>query len=180
MHTEKKLSSELKYGGHIINVYSDTVELENGASAHRDVVRHKGAICVAPLNDKGELLFVRQFRYPIGRELLELPAGKRDSLDEDPLDCCHRELEEETGMRSEDIVHLGSYVASPGFCDEVIETYLARGLKNGVAHPDEDEFLDVVAIPLERAVEMVMNGEITDGKTQLLILKVAKYLEQSV
>ena len=179
MHTEKTLTSELKYGGHIINVFSDTVELENGKSAFRDVVRHKGAICVAPLTDKGELLFVKQFRYPIDRELLELPAGKRDSLDEDPLDCCHRELEEETGMLAGEVIHLGSFVASPGFCDEVIELYLARSLKNGVANPDEDEFLDVIAIPLDRAVKMVMSGEIDDGKTQLLILKTAKYLEEN-
>ena len=176
MHTEKTLSSELKYDGHIIKVYSDTVELENGKSAHRDVVRHKGAVCVAPLTDKGEFLFVRQYRYPIASELLELPAGKLDSAEENPLDCAHRELEEETGMRAGEMIHLGTYTASPGFCDEKIEMYLARGLYSGVANPDEDEFLDVIKIPVEKALQMVMDNKITDGKTQLLILKAHKYL----
>lgn len=177
MHTEKQLSSELKYKGHIINVYSDTVELENKKSAHRDVVRHKGAVCVAPLTDKGEFLFVKQFRYPVGRELLELPAGKLDSLEEDPLDCAHRELEEETGMKAKEMIHLGTFVASPGFCDEKIEMYLARGLYSGVANPDDDEFLDVLPIPVNEALDMVMENKIDDGKTQLLILKALKYME---
>ena len=178
MHTEKQISSDLKYNGHIINVYSDTVELENGKSAHRDVVRHKGAVCVAPLTDNGELLFVRQYRYPVSRELLELPAGKLDSLEEDPLDCAHRELEEETGMKAHEMISLGTYIASPGFCDEKIEMYLARGLYSGVADPDEDEFLDVLTIPLKDALDMVMDNKLCDGKTQLLVLKVLKYLEK--
>ena len=177
MHTEKQISSELKYKGHIINVYSDTVELENGKSAHRDVVRHKGAVCVAPLTDKGEFLFVKQFRYPVGRELLELPAGKLDSIAENPLDCAHRELEEETGMKAHEMIHLGTFVASPGFCDEKIEMYLARGLYSGVANPDDDEFLDVLPIPVNEALDMVMENKIDDGKTQLLILKALKYME---
>ncbi len=177
MHTEKQISSELKYKGHIINVFSDTVELENGKSAHRDVVRHKGAVCVAPLTDKGEFLFVRQYRYPVSRELLELPAGKLDSVSENPLDCAHRELEEETGMRAKEMIHLGTYVASPGFCDEKIEMYLARGLYSGVANPDEDEFLDVLSIPVKDAIDMVMENKIVDGKTQLLILKAAKFID---
>ena len=179
MHTEKMLSSELKFKGNIITAYQDTVELENGKEATRDVVRHKGAVCVAPVTDKGEFLFVKQFRYPIGRELLELPAGKLDSIDEIPLECCQRELEEETGMRAKEIIYLGDYIASPGFCDEKISLYLARGLYSGIANPDDDEFLDVIPIPVEKAVEMVMDNSICDGKTQALILKAVKYMEKN-
>ncbi len=178
MHTEKTIKSERKFKGNVVEVFFDTVELENGKEATRDVVRHRGAVCVAPINEKGEVLLVRQFRYALGRELLELPAGKFDSVGENPLDCCKRELEEETGCRAKEIVHMGTFLSTPGFCDEKIELFLATGLVEGKAHPDEDEFLDVVKIPLEKAVEMVMNGEFDDGKTQALILKCAKYTER--
>lgn len=177
MHTEKMLSSELKFKGNIINAYTDTVELENGKCATRDVVRHKGAVCVAPITHDGQFVFVRQFRYPILCELLELPAGKYDSADEDPVDCCHRELEEETGMKARTLVDLGSFLPSPGFCDEKIRLFLAENLYNGQANPDDDEFLDVILIPIDKAVEMVMSGEITDGKTQALVLKAANYIK---
>ena len=172
MHTEKKLQSELKYGGYVIDVYLDTVELENRKTATRDVVRHKGAACVAPLTDKGELLFVKQFRYPLGVEMLELPAGKLDSINEDPYECAVRELKEETGCTADRIVYMGDFISTPGFCDENIRLYMASGLHTGEANPDEDEFLDVIAIPLSQAKQMVLNGEITDGKTQTLVLKV--------
>lgn len=177
MHSEKKLSSTCHFKGNVVEVYFDTVELENGKTATRDVVRHKGAVCVAPLNDKGELLFVKQFRYALGRELLELPAGKLDHAHEDALDCCRRELKEETGCTSEKITHMGSFVSAPGFCDEKIEMFLAENLQEGENNLDEDEFLDVIPIKLERAVQMILSGEITDGKTQALVLKVNEYIK---
>lgn len=177
MHTEKKINSELKFKGNVVEMYFDTVLLENGKEATRDVVRHKGAVCVAPMNDKGELIFVRQYRYALGRELLELPAGKYDSVGESPLDCCKRELEEETGCLADTIISMGSFISAPGFCDEKIELFFATGLTQKVAHPDEDEFLDVVKIPLEKAVQMIVSGEIEDGKTQALVLKCAKYIK---
>lgn len=172
MHTEKKIKSELKYDGNVIKVYLDTVELENGKTATRDVVRHKGASCIAPLTDDGELIFVRQFRYPLGKEMLELPAGKLDSIDEDPYICAVRELKEETGCTAENIKYMGDFISTAGFCDENIRLYMATGLKMGDSDPDEDEFLDVVKIPLKKAVQMVMSGEISDGKTQSLVMKV--------
>lgn len=178
MHIEKKLDSKLEHVGGILTFYTDTVELENGKTATRDVVRHKGAVCVAPLTENGEFLFVSQYRYPIARELLELPAGKRDSYDEDPLDCAHRELEEETGMKACEMIPMGTYLPAAAYCDEIIHLYLARGLYEGRANPDDDEFLDVIKIPVERAVEMIMNGEIDDGKTQTLVLKAANYLKK--
>ena len=172
MHTEKQIKSELKFDGYVVKVYLDTVELENGAIATRDVVRHKGAACVAPLTDKNELIMVRQFRYALGRELLELPAGKLDTKHEDPYLCAIRELKEETGCTADCIEYMGDFISTAGFSDENIRLYMATGLHAGESNPDEDEFLDVVKIPLEKAVEMVMTGEIDDGKTQSLVLKV--------
>ncbi|MBE6701387.1 MAG: NUDIX hydrolase [Ruminococcaceae bacterium] len=178
MHTEKKIKSEVKYDGQIIKVFLDTVELENGAIATRDVVRHKGAACVAPLTENNELIFVKQFRYPLGKELLELPAGKLDTYDEDPYLCAVRELKEETGCEAEKIEFMGSFISTAGFCDENIRLYMATGLREGSSNPDEDEFLDVVKIPLKEAVDLVLSGEITDGKTQALVLKVASKLNK--
>ncbi|MBR6633571.1 MAG: NUDIX hydrolase [Clostridia bacterium] len=176
MHTEKKIKSELKYDGNIIKVFFDTVEIENGSIATRDVVRHKGASCVAPVTDNGELIFVRQFRYPLGYELLELPAGKLDSIGEDPYLCAVRELKEETGCTADEITYMGDFISTAGFCDENIRLYMARGLHMGEMELDEDEFLDVIKIPMEKAKDMVLNGEITDGKTQALVLKVCAKL----
>lgn len=174
MHYEKFISSEDIFKGVILNVKRDTVELENGARATREVVRHNGAVCIAPLTDKGELVFVRQYRYVLGRELLELPAGKLDSKSEDRFECAVRELKEETGYSADKITFMGNYVSAPGFTDELLSLYLAEDLHEGETSPDEDEFLDVVFIPLERAVDMVMKGELDDGKTQTLVLKIAK------
>ncbi len=172
MHTEKQIKSVLKYDGYVVKVYLDTVELENGTISTRDVVRHKGAACVAPLTDENELIMVRQYRYALGCELLELPAGKLDTKDEDPYLCAVRELKEETGYTADNVEYMGDFISTAGFSDENIRLYLATGLNAGVANPDEDEFLDVVKIPLEKAVEMVMSGEITDGKTQSLVMKI--------
>ncbi len=177
MHYEKTLESTLKYKGQVVEVFSDTAELEDGKCAHRDVVRHKGAICVAPLTCDGEYIFVRQFRYALGRELLELPAGKYDHVGEDPVDCCVRELREETGAVAQEIIPMGSIVTSPGFCDEKIELFFARGLSYKDSSPDEDEFLDVIKIPREKAVEMIMSGEIEDSKTIALVLKCERFLQ---
>ena len=177
MHTEKMIKSEMKYDGYVIKVFFDTVELEDGSTATRDVVRHKGAACVAPVTDDGELVFVRQFRYAINKELLELPAGKLDSFDEDPYLCAVRELKEETGYTADEIKYMGDFISTAGFCDENIRLYMATGLHTGDAHLDEGEFLDVLKIPMAKAKEMVLNGEIIDGKTQALVLKVCAEME---
>ena len=171
---EKTLTQEYRFRGRIINLRTDTAELPNGEVAGREVVEHPGGVCVAPLTDSGELLFVRQFRYPYGEILLELPAGKRDRAEEDPLECGKRELLEETGATAIRYRSLGCVYPSPGFCNEVIHLYLAEGLSFGEAQPDEDEFVEVERIPLSEAVTMVMNGEIRDAKTQIAILKIAE------
>lgn len=169
--TEKQLSAEYIYKGKIINVRRDTAELPNGATAFREVVEHPGGVTVAALTDRDELLFVRQFRYPYGEVILEIPAGKRDSRDEAPIECGRRELREETGAVAENFFSLGELYPTPGYCGEVIYMFGATGLSFGDCDPDEDEFLEVERIPLEKAVEMVLSGEIKDAKTQAAVLK---------
>lgn len=170
--TEKQLDSKYIYEGRIIKLRVDTALLPNGKTATREVVEHPGGVCIAALTDKDELLFVRQFRYPYSEETLEVPAGKRDSFDEDPFECGVRELKEETGATAKNFVPLGELYPTPGVFGEIIWTYLATGLTFGEASPDEDEFLNVIKIPLEKAVEIVLNGEIKDAKTQIAVLKV--------
>lgn len=168
---EKQLEAEYIYKGKIINVRRDKALLPNGAEALREVVEHPGGVTVAALTDKDEVLFVRQFRYPYEEVILEIPAGKRDSRDEAPLECGKRELREETGAVAEKYISLGELYPTPGYCGEVIYMFAATGLSFGDCDPDEDEFLEVERIPLEKAVEMVLSGEIKDAKTQTAILK---------
>lgn len=169
---EKQLSSEYKFKGRIISLRQDMALLPNGNTATREVIEHPGGVCVAALTDNDELLFVKQWRYPYGEETLEIPAGKRDRQDEDPLECGKRELREETGATAQSFIDLCPLYPSPGYVNEVIYCFLATGLSFGEMSPDEDEFLDVLRIPLERAVEMVLSGEIKDAKTQIAVLKV--------
>lgn len=168
---EKQLSSEYFYRGKIINMRRDKALLPDGKEAFREVVEHPGGVCVAALTERDEVLFVRQFRYPYGEEILEIPAGKRDPNETDPLDCGKRELMEETGAYAENFFSLGTLYPTPGYTDEIIYMYGATGLSFGESSPDEDEFLTLERIPLCRAVEMVMEGSLPDAKTQTCILK---------
>ncbi len=174
--TEETLERRVTFEGKIINMRQDTVLLENGKTALRDVVEHPGGVCVLPLTEAGEVIMVKQFRYPYQEILLEIPAGKLEPGGEDPLTCGKRELEEETGMIAEEYLFLGRLYPSPGYCEEVIHIYLAKGLHPGKQHPDEDEFLEVYKIPFQTVLEEVMAGNITDAKTQVAVLKTARLL----
>lgn len=169
---EKTLEQEYKYEGRILNLRVDKAELPNGETCVREVVEHHGGVTVAALTNEGELLFVRQFRYPYGEVVLELPAGKLEK-DEDPFRAGIRELREETGAVAEKYVDLGKFYPSPGYCGEIIHLYGATGITFKEQSLDEDEFLSVEKIPLSTAVEMVLNNEIPDGKTQAAVLKMA-------
>lgn len=169
---EKTLTSETKFEGRIIKVLRDTVELENGKTSAREVVCHNGGVCVAALTEQNEVLLVRQFRYPYKEVLLELPAGKLEK-GEDPFEAVKREQMEETGTTGENYISLGNLYPSPGYCDEIIRIWACRVAQKGEMHLDEDEFLEVERIPLDKAVEMVLNNEIPDSKTQVGILKTA-------
>ena len=171
---EEMVSSEEIYSGKIVHLYRDTVRLPNGRQAIREVMRHAGAAAVVPLTDDGNVILVRQYRYPFAQVMLEIPAGKLDA-GEDPLDCAKRELLEETGVDAKEFVYLGAFYPSVAMLDEVIHLYLARDFSRASAKLDADEFLHVEQRPLGEVVEQVMRGEIPDGKTQAAILK-AYYL----
>jgi len=173
---EKKITSEEIYDGKVVHLYKDTVELPNGRTSIREVIRHIGAVAVVPLMDDGKVVVERQFRYPLDSVITEIPAGKLDSKSEDRLDAAKRELQEETGFLAKEWIFLGDYIPTVAYCDEVIGIYLAKGLFKGERHLDEDEFLNVRYVDLNELVEDVMQGKITDGKTQVAILKVWKYL----
>ena len=176
---EKQLSFDYKFKGKIINLRVDEALLPNGATATREVVEHNGGICVVPITENGEVLMVEQYRYPYGEVILEIPAGKRDG-NEEPLEGGKRELREETGAVAENYTFLGELYPTPGYCGEVIYMYLATGLSFGETDPDDDEFLNVKKIPLEKAVDMIMKGEIKDAKTQTAILKVERMLKNDI
>ena len=169
---EKTLNDQLIYDGIVVELHKYTVELPDGKSAYREIVRHPGAVCVLPLTDEGEVICVRQFRYPFGRVLTELPAGKLDSRDEDPLEAAKRELREETGAVAGRIVSLGDLYPSVAIFDECIHMYLATDLTFGDTDPDDDEFLDVIRILIDELAGQILAGEITDAKTQTAVLKV--------
>ncbi len=176
MHLEEKqVSSELKYDGKIVKLYCDMAELENGSIVKREVVKHPGGVCVVALCDDNSVLFVRQFRYPYGKVLLEVPAGKLE-YGEDHRTCGLRELKEETGCTCDSFEYLGNILPTPAYNTEVIHIYLAGGLHSGEQNLDSDEFLEVEKIPLDKAVEMIMNNEIADAKTQIAILKTKMFL----
>ena len=179
--TETKLSGEKIYDGKIIRVERDTVRLPDGALALREVVRHPGAVCVVPLTDKNEVLLVRQYRYPEERVLTEIPAGKLEPGEhsaEHFADAARRELREETGAVCDRLTFIGDFYSSPAILDEVIHMYLAEGLSIGNASPDDDEFLDLMSIPLDSLCDMIAGGDIADGKTQAAVLKVKYILEK--
>lgn len=170
--------SRLLYDGRVVHLYVDTVALPNGKSSTREYCRHIGAVAVLPLTEQNEVVCVRQYRYAHDRIMLEIPAGKLDSATEDHREAALRELREETGIRCETLTHLGLFRSTPAILDEKIDLYLAEGLTFGETDPDEDEFLEIVRYPLATLVDMVMAGEITDGKTQVAILQVNELLRR--
>ncbi len=167
---EKTLKSQTVYDGKIVKLKIDDVELPNGNTAKREVVEHPGGVTVAALTDNNELLFVRQFRYPFNEVVLELPAGKIENQT-DPLENGKRELLEETGAIGYSYIPLGAQMVSPGFTNEIVYMYLCRVKEFAKQKLDDDEFLNVEKIHIDKAVEMVLNNQIFDGKTQTAVLK---------
>ncbi len=172
---EKTLTTELVFNGKIFRVKRLTVELPNKNTAMREIVEHNGGVCVLPLTDDNKVIFVRQFRCPYGENLLEIPAGKLEK-GENHFDAGKRELLEETGCKAKDFSFLGELYPTPGYCGEKIYMYFAKNLTKESQHLDDDEFLNVEEIPLDSALDMVMNGEIKDSKTQAALLKVARII----
>ncbi len=170
---EKTIDHRTMYEGKLLHVYFDEVEI-SGKTYRREVVSHPGAAAVIPVTENKEILFVKQYRYPVKRELLEIPAGKLDEA-EDSAHCALRELEEETGYIG-NIRELGYIYTTPGFSDEKIYLYLADHLVYTQQRLDEGEYLEVLKIPVEEVLEMIRNGRISDAKTIAAIAMAADYL----
>ena len=159
-----RLKRELRYEGTILKIYEDTV-MANGHEAHWDFIHHDGAAAVLPVTDDGKILMVRQYRNALDRNTLEIPAGKLDAPDEPKIDCAYRELEEETGYRTDKLEYLMSVNTTVAFCDEAIDIFVARNLIPSHQHLDEDEVIDVEAWELKDLLELIYAGKMTDAKT---------------
>lgn len=175
---EKTLKVNEIYNGKIINLHVDDIELPDGKRAIREIVEHSGGVCVAAMTEDRQLYFVRQYRYPYKKVILELPAGKLEK-GEDPLKAGIRELEEECGVVADEIISLGTVYPTVAYCSEIIYLYAAKGLKKTNQHLDADEFLSVEKISLDEAVEMVMNNEISDSKTVAIVLKLNNLVKEN-
>ena len=162
----------------VIDVEHWQVQLPDGNESLREVVLHKGAAAVIPVDDKGRVAMVRQYRTPIERVTLEIPAGKLDYVGEDPFVCAQRELREETGLHADKWRKLVALRTTPGFCNETIHMYMAQGLSQGSQDLDEDEFLNIVKMPLSELTERVMRGEIADSKTIIGALMAQELLKE--
>lgn len=162
--TEQKTDSKEIFKGKVVHLFLDTVMLPDGRSATREVVRHPGAVAIIAVNNQGKLLLVRQYRYPLGKIIYEIPAGKLEP-GENPYDSALRELEEETGYQCGKIEEIASFYSSPGFSDELLTIYYTDTLKPGKQHLDDDEFLDVSAVELDEARKMVKDHRIADAKS---------------
>lgn len=173
---EVKRSSENIFDGTLLHVRRDTVCLPNGKQAVREWIHHPGAAAVLPVLPNGNVILVRQFRYPIGQVTLEVPAGKLDAVGEDPLHCAQRELSEETGYTAERYEKLTTIATTVGFSNEYIHLYLARDLTVGAQHTDADEFVNVVSMPFSDALAMVGSGEIIDAKTMISLMMAQEHL----
>ncbi|MEK4908084.1 ADP-ribose pyrophosphatase [Niallia circulans] len=163
---EKTLKTEHIYSGRIIQVQVDEVELPNGKTSTRELVKHPGAVAVIAITDDNKLVMVEQYRKPLEKVIVEIPAGKLEK-GEEPALCARRELEEETGYECETLELVSSFYTSPGFADEIIHVYVAKGLKQkeNAAGLDEDEFVNVLEISLEEALEFIKEKRIFDAKT---------------
>ncbi len=169
MSAEISLSSERIYQGRVINLRVDTVRLEDGKVSKREIIEHRGAVALVPIDENGDILLVKQYRRAADRELLEIPAGTLE-VGEDPLACAHRELEEETGFRASQMELLTAFFPVPGYSTEFIRLYLATGLQVATKGGDEDEDIEVVPTSLTQALDMIKSGEICDGKSIIGLL----------
>ncbi|CAM2077926.1 MULTISPECIES: NUDIX hydrolase [Clostridia] len=152
------------YAGNYLNLMNVQVELPNGKLSNRDIIKHPGACAIIPFISENEIILVEQFRKPLERTLLEIPAGKLNK-NESPITCAHRELEEETGYKAKDMIYLGKIATAPGFCDEIIHLFKATNLYDGTKSCDEDEFTDIKRFTLDEMKLMIKKGEIIDTKT---------------
>lgn len=176
----ERISRELMYKGAILDVYKDTMRFGNGKIEEWDTVSHRmGAAAVLPVLPDGRIILVRQYRNALERETIEIPAGARDSKSENTRDTAIRELEEETGYRSEQVDFLLSLRTTVAFCDEFVDVYVAHNLEKGVQHLDDAESIDVEIYTLEELCQKVYAGEIQDSKTVSAIMAYSNKIHTS-
>jgi len=177
---EKTLSKEQIYSGKVIDLFIEEVELPNKKKGKREIVKHPGAVAVLAVTDEGKMLMVEQFRKPLEKTIIEIPAGKLEK-GEDPLLCAKRELLEETGFSCKAMESIGSFYTSPGFADELIHLYFTDSLvKEGEQMTDEDEFLNVLEVSVDEAKEMMSKQKIHDAKTaySVMYMELARALKK--
>lgn len=179
MSESPRVSTRRIYTGRVINLDLDTVRFPNGTLGELEMIRHPGASAVVPFlsdptGDDPQLLLIRQYRYAAERYLYEVPAGRLDA-GESPEHCARRELREETGCEAERVEHLFTMFTTPGFTDEKIHVFMATGLSRGKDAREADEFIELETVRLSRALSLVQQGEIPDGKTALAILYAAGF-----
>jgi ADP-ribose pyrophosphatase len=166
------------YRGRTIALRCDTLKKADGSLKKWDIVVHPGAVVLIPITDKGEIILVKQWRRAIEKRIIELPAGTLES-GEPPEVCAQRELQEETGFRANQIIPLGGFYTTPGFCTEYLHLFIALDLEADPLPADDDEGIDLLFTPLEKAEKMIEKGEICDAKTIAGILRYAKWSTQS-
>jgi len=173
---EQKISSKEIYDGVLLHIFSDEVRLPNGETSVREWIKHPGAAAVVPLFENGDLMMIKQFRYPPQKVFYEIPAGKIDKGEAKDT-TAKRELKEETGLIFDELISLGDYHPSIGYSDEVIYLYIARDIQQIESRADEDEFIITEKMPFEKALQMAYSGEITDGKTIAALVRAKYWLE---
>lgn len=161
---EETISTNYIHKGKILNLKIEEVKLPNGKTSKREIVEHRGAVAILAFKDENTILLVSQFRKPLNETILEIPAGKLE-IGEEPVICAQRELEEETGYKAENLKFLGKIATTPGFSDEIIYIYKATDLYDGTIGGDEDEFIELEEITIDKLKEKIRNGEVIDGKT---------------
>ncbi len=166
---EKKLKGKKIFTGKAVGFNVDTILLPNGKTATREYLTHPGAVAVLPILKNGDIVFVKQYRYPIRKATYEIPAGKLHNKKDNFLKRAIAELKEETGYTAKKLTHLIDFWPTPAFSNELLKIYIAVDLKAGKAMPDEDEFLNVEFLPLDKAVKMIKTGKIKDSKTIIAI-----------
>ncbi len=173
---ERQLSSRSVFEGRVVSLRVDEVLLPGGGTSTREVIDHRPAVVIVPIDDSGNLLMVRQYRYAVGETLLEAPAGVVED-GEDPDETAQRELQEEVGRKAGDLRKLGEFWATPGFCNELMHAYVARDLSHSSLAADDDENITVVAVPVAEALDMIASGEIRDAKTIAALLLARNHRE---
>jgi len=172
----KKLSDEKQYAGHVFNVLKVHLQLPDGRETYYDLVQHGDSVTILPIDDQGRVYFVRQHRIGADKALLELPAGVLNT-GEEPLSCAHREMREEIGLDAKKFQKLGGFYLAPGYADEYMTVFMATGLFKSPLHPDADEFLEIVTMPVSEIYRSALAGKFQDGKTLAALLLAQPFLD---